>query len=347
MTIINSIFNNRNRTDNKEVEELVNKLKPFNFKIINVVGTNGKGSVSNYLTTNLMTKYKVGTFTSPHIFKANERIKVNNVSIPTKKLEVLISKYKDLHFFAIMYLCALEHFKEQGCEVVILEAGVGGKYDTTNTLSGDVGVITSIGLDHMELLGSTEREILKDKIGIINKGMNFYFGTELLEFNELIEEKVTKMKAKHFVVVNQFNDYKSRNKALAKEILKNEFNILKPIFVDPIGRTTIQEINNSKAIIDVAHNKAGIAATLELLKKDSVYFEQVVITMSKRKDWKDLKKLFLNKKIFAYQLKDDFISAQDLGVEEVDDLRVFYKKQNKNTLYIGSFYSVGEILDVK
>ncbi len=344
MSIIENIFNNRDRTDNSVIKQRVKCLGPFEFKVIHIVGTNGKGSVSHYLTTNLMKKYKVGTFTSPHIFRANERIKVNNKEIPTKALESLIQKNKNLHFFAIMYLSALAYFKAQKCDVVIIEAGIGGRFDTTNTLPGSIGVLTSVGLDHTELLGKSKEEILYDKLGIMNSGMNFYTGSEIKEYEDIINDECLKVNSKHFQVDNNKANYKLRNQSLVKFILKKEFNI-KATFVEPLGRTSMQVINNTKAFIDVAHNKDGIQATLEYLNSIHETFDQVVITISKKKDWKKIETLFHNKKIFVYKLDENFISAKDLNVDKVDNIKLFYKKQNKNTLYIGSFFSVGKILN--
>ncbi len=346
MKLIQAIFNNRKNTSNEVLKTYLNKLNLIsNFKVINVVGTNGKGSVSHYLTENLKGNLNVGTFTSPHIFEANERIKFNGENISIKKLEKLIYKYlkTDIHFFGIMFLCAIEYFNKMGCDVIILEAGIGGKYDPSNILNGDVGVITSLGYDHMEIFGDTLEDVLMDKIGIINKGMKFYSGDELKELNKIISKEAKNKKAEHIIIKNSNKDYKVRNQLLVKDILLNEFNI-EPIFNEPIGRSTIQEVNGTKAILDVAHNKDGILATLKHLENHNINFEQVVITISKRKQYHDLPKIFSDKKVFVFKLNEMFISASDIGAINVDDLKKFYIKQKQNTLYIGSFYSIGEIL---
>ena len=346
MNLIQSIFNNRKNTNNKVLKTYLDKLNLLcDFKIINVVGTNGKGSVSHYLTENLKNKLTVGTFTSPHIFNANERIQVNGMEIPTVQLEKYISRYKekDIHFFGIMFLCAIEYFNDMNCDVVILEAGIGGKHDPSNILDGDIGVITSIGYDHMDIFGETLQDVLEDKIGIINNGMHFYSGTELGQMNKSITDKAKDLESTHFIVDNQAKHYKTRNQLLVKEILKNEFNIIAS-FNEPLGRATIQKINNTIAILDVAHNEDGILATLEYLKDKQLSFEQVVITIAKRKDFSNLHNIFHDKDIFVYTLNDSFISARDIGAKDIKSLKSFYNTQNKNTLYIGSFHSIGGIL---
>ncbi|TCG10802.1 Mur ligase family protein [Mycoplasma todarodis] len=346
MKLITSIFSNRMHTTNETIKSYLDKIGfKFSYKIINVVGTNGKGSVSHYLTENLQKEFKVGTFTSPHIFAANERIKINNKNIDTKTLEDYIEnmEYSNMHFFSIMFIAALQYFEDQKCDYIILEAGIGGSHDPSNIFDGVIGVITSVGRDHMELFGETLEDVLEDKIGIINKNMNFYSGTDLKKMNERISQKTIEKNAKHIIVNNEGVNYKIRNQKLATAILRKEFNI-EPNFSDLKGRATLQKINNTTAIIDVAHNKVGIQATLEHLVDKGITFEQVVITISKRKEWQTIKYLFKNKEIFVYQIDDSFISAKDLDAGEVKDLKDFYENQTKNTLYIGSFYSIGDIL---
>ncbi len=346
MNLIQSIFNNRKNTSNELLKSHLEKLDlKHNFKIINVVGTNGKGSISHYLTQNLKKTFNVGTFTSPHIFEANERIKFNGISIPTSTLEKYILKYinTDIHFFGIMFLSAIEYFNDKKCDIVILEAGIGGSHDPSNILDGDIGILTSIGYDHMEIFGDTLNDVLLDKIGIINKDMNFYSGTQLGDMNKQITDKALKNNANHFIVANHEKHYKTRNQLITKEVLEKEFNI-KAIFDEPLGRTTIQEINHTTAILDVAHNEDGILATLEYLKDKNISFEQVVITIAKRKDFSNLSNIFADKKIFVYQLDNSFISANEIEALTVSNLREFYDNQKKNTLYIGSFYSIGSVL---
>ncbi|NQZ28938.1 MAG: hypothetical protein HRT98_00980 [Mycoplasmatales bacterium] len=346
MNLIQSIFNNRKHTNNKILKAYLNKLNLlFDFKVINIVGTNGKGSVSHYLTENLKKTFNVGTFTSPHIFKANERIQINGFNIPTVQLEKYITKYKEsnIHFFGIMFLCAMEYFNDMNCDVVILEAGIGGAHDPTNIINGDIGIITSIGYDHMDIFGETLQDVLKDKIGIINNDMHFYSGSQLGDMNKYISKKTIEKHSKHFIVENQAKHYKIRNQLLVKEVLKNEFNIIAK-FNEPLGRATIQEINGKIAILDVAHNEDGILATLEYLKDKKISFEQVVITIAKRKDFSNLRTIFKDKDIFVYKLNDSFISSVDIEAKDVKDLKHFYDYQDKNTLYIGSFHSIGSIL---
>ena len=157
-------------------------------KIIHVAGTNGKGSTAEMMT-NILSKagYKVGKFISPHLIKYNERISIGNQNITDKEIENLITiidpkikKYNSLNdrkitLFELETTMALLYFYENNCDFVVLETGLGGLYDCTNIVNPIVSIITSIGYDHMQVLGSTLEEIAKQKAGIIKENSETIF----------------------------------------------------------------------------------------------------------------------------------------------------------------------------
>lgn len=146
--------------------------------VIHVAGTNGKGSVSAFLCNILMEAgLKTGMFTSPHLVEFGERIRVNGEMIPRDEIKRLGNVLLAMDFevgptmFDYCLAMALLYFKEQQCDVVILETGIGGRYDSTNAVGiPKVAVITKIGYDHMAILGNTLPEIAMEKAGIIKKG---------------------------------------------------------------------------------------------------------------------------------------------------------------------------------
>lgn len=163
--------------------------------IFHIVGTNGKGSVANKLSKSLTTfnkAKKVGVFTSPHITTVRERISINENLVSSSELNLLgnILEQKSLEievqptFFEALTLISLLHFGRSGCDTIILEAGMGGKNDSTNIVFKipKVVVLTSLGYDHMEHLGHTLEEILENKIGCIRAG-------DTLVVSESLEEK--------------------------------------------------------------------------------------------------------------------------------------------------------------
>ena len=157
----------------KLCEVLGNPQKKF--KTIHVVGTNGKGSSSYYLSGILQAHgVKTGLYTSPHLVNLRERIRVNDLPIDENSLERLLLKVKaaaeeaqvEPTFFEVLTIVAFLYYAEQNIDVAVLEAGMGGRLDSTAVADGELIVLTSIGLEHTEVLGSTESAILKEKMGV-------------------------------------------------------------------------------------------------------------------------------------------------------------------------------------
>ena len=148
------------------------------YPIIHVTGTNGKGSTIAFMRELFISHgKKVGTFTSPHIVSIHDRICINGQPISdadfirlanqVKEMEQrLLETHDQLSFFELLTVIALLYFKEQGVDLVLLEVGIGGLLDTTNVVTGEIAVITSIGLDHQETLGNSLEEIAEQKAGI-------------------------------------------------------------------------------------------------------------------------------------------------------------------------------------
>ena len=152
------------------------------YPIVHVTGTNGKGSTIAFMRELFVAHgKKVGTFTSPHIISIHDRICINGEPIAdedfvrianqVKEMEkTLLETHDQLSFFELLTLIALLYFKEQGVDLVLLEVGIGGLLDTTNVVTGEIAVITSIGLDHQETLGDSLEEIAEQKAGIFKAG---------------------------------------------------------------------------------------------------------------------------------------------------------------------------------
>lgn len=152
------------------------------YPIIHVTGTNGKGSTIAFMRELFVSHgKKVGTFTSPHIVSIHDRICINGHPIldadficlanQVKEMEQrLLETHDQLSFFELLTVIALLYFKEQEVDLVLLEVGIGGLLDTTNVVTGEIAVITSIGLDHQETLGNSLEEIAEQKAGIFKLG---------------------------------------------------------------------------------------------------------------------------------------------------------------------------------
>ena len=150
-------------------------------KYVHIGGTNGKGSTCAMVSSVLQKAgYKVGFYTSPHLYCFNERIQVNGQNISDQDLAAVTAWVKPLAQsmgkeippeFELVFCIAVEYFKRQGCDMVVLEVGMGGEMDATNAIPApEVAVITNIGLDHTGFLGDTVEQIAQTKAGIFKEG---------------------------------------------------------------------------------------------------------------------------------------------------------------------------------
>lgn len=156
------------------------QLIKFQCPVITVTGTNGKGSCVAILEAiYLAAGYRVGAYTSPHLFRFNERIRIQNQSIDDDSLceaFTVIQEYLDkqknisLTYFEFTTLAALKIFQQAQLDVLILEVGLGGRLDAVNVVDADVAVITTIDIDHTEWLGNTRASIGYEKAGIFRGG---------------------------------------------------------------------------------------------------------------------------------------------------------------------------------
>lgn len=146
------------------------------FRSVHIAGTNGKGSTATALSSILKESgFKVGLFTSPHLISFTERIRIDNVQISEQNVIDLAAKIRKLldgtslkpTFFEFVTAMAFHYFASEKVDFGIIETGMGGRFDSTNVIMPEISVITNIGLDHCEFLGSTIPEITFEKAGII------------------------------------------------------------------------------------------------------------------------------------------------------------------------------------
>lgn len=166
------------------------------FKSIHIAGTNGKGSVANLVASALQScGLKIGLFTSPHILDFRERIRVNG-KIPMEYVFKQLTSWmpwiveNDLSFFEITTGLAFKYFADSGVDYAVIETGLGGRLDSTNILEKpELTVITSIGFDHMALLGDTLPKIAAEKAGIFKEGVPALIGEALPDTRPVFESK--------------------------------------------------------------------------------------------------------------------------------------------------------------
>ena len=288
------------------------------FKVIHVAGTNGKGSVCAYLDAMLRAqKKRVGLFTSPHLVKINERIVVDGEMLSDaqflsvfEKVQAAVGRMQEENlphptFFEFLFGMAVTAFAEAKVEYAVLETGLGGRLDATNTVEQPVcSVITSIGYDHTELLGDTLEEIAAEKAGIIKKGTPVIYMEGDEESNRVIEKtaknlgnrckKIGKNAFKILGIQNKsiafscasayYEDvtwrlnntgvYQPENACLALEVMRLLFGEAKQLrawqeaLSQVIWKGRMEEVQPD-IFIDGAHNISAVERFAESVKKNS------------------------------------------------------------------------------
>lgn len=162
----------------KDFESLLDRIgnPQKQLRCIHVAGTNGKGSVCAMIFYILKEAgYKVGLYTSPHLKRFNERIRINDSFITDREIANYFLKIKPYittqSFFEITTAMAFLYFKEKNVDYAVIEVGLGGRLDATNSITPMISVITNIGLEHTDILGKTIEKIAFEKAGIIKRGV--------------------------------------------------------------------------------------------------------------------------------------------------------------------------------
>jgi len=166
------------------------------FKAIHVAGTNGKGSVSHMLSAILQTAgYKTGLYTSPHLRDFRERIRINGEMISTDDVVEFIKQEQSAieeiepSFFEVTVAMAFQYFASQKVNIAVIEVGLGGRLDSTNIITPLLSVITNIGYDHTNILGTTLPEIASEKAGIIKYNVPVVIGERHEETDDVFLNK--------------------------------------------------------------------------------------------------------------------------------------------------------------
>ena len=175
------------------------------FKSIHVAGTNGKGTTCHLLESIYsQARYKTGMFTSPHLIKYNERIRISGKEVSDetvlaffKEVESLLIKIQ-LTYFEISTALAFWVFAQEKVDIAIVEVGLGGRLDSTNVIKPELSIITSIGLDHIEILGDSVEQIALEKAGIIKDNIPVVLGSVKGEPLKVIEKIVISRNSKMF-----------------------------------------------------------------------------------------------------------------------------------------------------
>ncbi|WP_431111216.1 bifunctional folylpolyglutamate synthase/dihydrofolate synthase [Winogradskyella poriferorum] len=283
------------------------------FKSIHVGGTNGKGSTSHMLASILQEAgYKVGLYTSPHLKDFRERIRINGQIVSKQFVIGFIKRNKtflesnNLSFFEMTVGMAFDYFAKQKVDIAIIEVGLGGRLDSTNIITPELSVITNIGFDHMQFLGTTLPEIALEKAGIIKPNIPVVIGetqpetenvfknkakennSEIYFADQLVEEvlesdlkgtyqEYNKKTVIQSVTVLRKLGYNISNSNLKKGLL----NVVKNSGLQ--GRWQVLQ-EHPKIVCDTAHNKEGLSYTMQQLQTETYNNLHIVFGVVSDKD---------------------------------------------------------------
>ncbi len=294
------------------------KLTQTEATVISVAGTNGKGSVV-HLLEKIYTDagYQVGSYTSPHLLRFNERFRVNTRMLPDIQLVEAFAAIEAireeifLSYFEVATLVALYCFKQQPLDIILMEVGMGGRLDATNILDADLCVITGIDYDHQQWLGDTLEAIAGEKAGILRPGKPLVYGDRIMYAS--VMKEIERLNCPFFCRDRDFgldqssdsfyfgekslslnNGYRIQPDAVANALMVLEY--FQPLM--PVASTTIQQ-NCERAdftgrqqlikkerwlLLDVAHNAQSVVSLAKKVQNLQQSGQKVHVVFSSLSD---------------------------------------------------------------
>jgi dihydrofolate synthase/folylpolyglutamate synthase len=237
------------------------------FPTIHVAGTNGKGSVCTKIAAALQAEgYKTGLYTSPHITSFCERIQINGQMITEEELAFHYSE-ESATYFEMATLLAFLHFRHNQVDIAVIETGLGGRLDPTNVITPLLSIITSIGYDHMDILGTSLDAIAREKAGIIKKGVPVILGRDVPP--SIFKKKADELGCPLYQSTIQDSDYDKENQETAHLALLHlplsETSIVTGLKAKPPCRFE-RHVRQKEIILDVAHNAHGFQRLVQMLR---------------------------------------------------------------------------------
>ena len=359
----------------KNMSKLAKYFKIFenSYKIIHIAGTNGKGSVATKLSNVLkISGYKVGLFTSPHIVDFRERFLINFKKISKKDTFELMREILkasnilniEMSFFEISAILAFLYFERKKVDFAVIETGLGGRLDATNIIKNPIlSIITSISLDHENILGNSLEKIAFEKSKIIKEDSAVLLGPTA-NFKCFEKEALLK-NTKVIKVLKKFEFFDDENIEIAKtavEYLFKSFKIaisekvLKALLIRPRCRFEIFKKGTNTIILDVAHNVSALNNLYsKIIKKFKNQKIISVFGLCKDKNISEMLKIVEKFSTFTYLIQADNERACSIKIlESFFASKSFKKFQNleeileaeKKTVIVitGSFFIIEKIL---
>ncbi len=334
------------------------------YQTIHIAGTNGKGSVSQMTFAILKEAwYKVGIFTSPYLLDITESIQTNDGYIPherlTKYFEEILKIAPQTTFFEAKTIAAFCYFRDTGCEYGVIEVGLGGRLDATNILNyPSVTCITSIGWDHMDLLGDTLEAIAGEKAGIIKPWIPLVTDCDF----HSIQDRAGIL---HAPIIRSYQWEVQTNLAgehqIANARLAYQIGLLLGIEPESIQRWLLHVTHRGRCewivpniLVDGAHNLDGIAVLVKYIASIHDKFDHIELVVS-LKDGKDPREMFAqltplwNLSVLGIHHKlttdPEILSSKLWSIRIINPEEIYGEALwTINTLFVvcGSLYGIGE-----
>ena len=359
-----------------------------NYKIIHIAGTNGKGSTSKIINEILVEQgLKVGLFTSPHLFSYEERVRVNNEKISsylfdklTNKIDTLAKKNNiELSEFELISAVGFYYFYLKQVEYVVLEVGLGGKFDATNVVKNSTSVITTIDFDHTERLGTNIKEIATQKAGIIKENSNLIVSKENKGYETI--KKIAKEKNANIVEIPdvkiEFSDknyaffnnnkyefnllgaHQAKNLALALGAI-NSLNLnikdetIKKALKNVKWNFRLEYIKEKNILIDAGHNPSGIRSLANFIEENFKDTKKIYIFgCLKNKAYQEMLDILNPKKDELYFFEFDYPNAlkfseldekyQAKKISSQEEIENIIETNKDLKIFCGSIYMLGKI----
>lgn len=339
----------------------------FNCPVVTVAGTNGKGSCIAYLESILLNAgFRIGAYTSPHLLRFNERIRINGKEIDDMSLcrafteldSRLCVNDENVNYFEFVTLATLDIFQNHELDFLLLEVGLGGRLDPVNIVDPDIAVITTVAIDHSERLGYDREVIGSEKAGIMRKNAPIVYGDPLppksvLKHARTLKCPIYRLGQKFSYTNNNSNwEWQFANKRLLKlplpllatqsaatalmviELLRSQFYIDDDFIYDGINEAYLpgryQRLSRKKnVIVDVAHNPEAISFLAKRLATENCQGKTLAVAgMLQDKD--------IRSNLSAITDQIDVWYFADLNVKRgamADDLQKVLREFNQKPCY--------------
>jgi dihydrofolate synthase / folylpolyglutamate synthase len=337
-------------------------------KYIHIAGTNGKGTTADFIAQNLeLLGFKVGLYTSPHLFSYTERIKINNEPIKLQTLCNYLRKIKkiiknfQLTEFEILTIISFLYFNDNKVDYVILETGLGGRLDATNVIIPIVSIITTISYDHQSILGNSLSQIASEKAGIIKNNIPVITFSQEPPVNSILQKKAKETSSPIYFIQKKFDNYLNNNKLLAeKAMLLLGYEFKSNLSTRLLGRMQLIQ-THPPLIADSAHNIEGVLELKNYIKKSNLETDIIVSFSNKPKE--DIIKILLElssvaknliitnfnhyKALPASNIKEIAKDVPNIQIIPMRKISQYVAGRKRSLIVTGSIYFLGYMLQKK